>query len=105
MEVSVLRKRLADTIELSRRRAGERRAAPRGAAVTPSTLPTLLVFAWGLEVVGVACGVVNAALTTFPRAFPATLAGWLPADQRIPDWHPGCAPAGGARRPRCASSA
>ena len=62
---------------------GGRRAAPRampvGVADPAVSLPALLVFAWGLEVVGVACGVVNAALTTFPRAFPATLAGWLPA--------------------------
>ncbi len=56
-----------------------RRAAPRASAVASADLPTLLVVAWALELTGVACGVVNAALTTFPRAFPTTPVGWLPA--------------------------
>jgi len=32
----------------------------------------------------------------WPTLLQPWLAGWLPADQRIPDWQPGCAPTGGA---------
>lgn len=31
----------------------------------------------------------------WPTLLQPWLAGWLPADQRIPDWQPGCAPTGG----------
>lgn len=50
-------------------------------AVTTAASPTspLLLFAWLLEAVGVACGIVNAAYTTFHDNFPVTLVGWLPA--------------------------
>jgi len=44
-----------------------------------AALPALLFFAWVLEAVGVACGIVNAAYTTFQNDFPSTLVGWLPA--------------------------
>src|SRR4029450_4308473 len=46
---------------------------------SPAALPALLLFAWLLEAVGVACGIVNAAYTTFQNDFPSTLVGWLPA--------------------------
>lgn len=32
----------------------------------------------------------------WPTLLQPWLAGWLPADQRIPDWQPSCAPTGGA---------
>lgn len=35
-------------------------------------------------------------IARWPVQLQPWLAGWLPADQRMPDWQPGCAPAGGA---------
>jgi hypothetical protein len=38
----------------------------------------LIVFAWAMEIVGVSCGVVNSAYTTFGDDFPTTFTGYLP---------------------------
>jgi penicillin-binding protein 1C len=35
-------------------------------------------------------------IARWPVQLQPWLAGWLPADQRLPDWQPGCAPVGGA---------
>jgi len=40
---------------------------------------SLIYFAWMLEIVGVGCGVVSAAFTTFHDDFPNSAIGWLPA--------------------------
>lgn len=40
---------------------------------------TLIIFAWSMEVVGVAGGVVNSTYTTFGADFPSTFAGYIPA--------------------------
>src|SRR4051794_7136444 len=39
----------------------------------------LIIFAWAMEIVGVAGGVINSAYTTFGPDLPDTLAGYLPA--------------------------
>ena len=39
----------------------------------------LIVFAWAMEIVGVAGGVVNSTYTTFGDDLPNTFAGYLPA--------------------------
>jgi hypothetical protein len=39
----------------------------------------LIVFAWAMEIVGVAGGVVNSTYTTFGDDLPHTFAGYLPA--------------------------
>jgi hypothetical protein len=38
----------------------------------------LIVFAWAMEIVGVSCGVVNSAYTTFGDDFPTTFTSYLP---------------------------
>lgn len=40
---------------------------------------TLIVFAWSMEIVGVAGGVINSTYTTFGEELPNTLGGYLPA--------------------------
>jgi hypothetical protein len=39
----------------------------------------LIVFAWAMEIVGVAGGVVNSTYTTFGDDLPSTFSGYLPA--------------------------
>src|SRR5262245_14687182 len=39
----------------------------------------LITFAWAMEIVGVAAGMVNSLYTTFPYELPKTLWAWLPA--------------------------
>ena len=53
-------------------------SASRAASEAPSS-GSLIYFAWLLEIVGVSCGAVSAAYTTFGEHFPAELLGWLPA--------------------------
>jgi len=38
----------------------------------------LIAFAWIMEGVGVSCGLVNSAYTTFGDDFPTTIIGYLP---------------------------
>jgi hypothetical protein len=39
---------------------------------------TLIIFAWSMEIVGVAGGVMNSAYTTFGENFPSSFAGYVP---------------------------
>lgn len=39
----------------------------------------LIIFAWTMEIVGVACGVINSTYTTFGEHLPNTLIGYVPA--------------------------
>jgi hypothetical protein len=39
----------------------------------------LIIFAWGMEIVGVTCGLINSAYTTFGENLPQTIVGYLPA--------------------------
>jgi hypothetical protein len=39
----------------------------------------LIMFAWAMEIVGVAGGIINSTYTTFGEALPSSLAGYLPA--------------------------
>jgi hypothetical protein len=59
----------------------EAREAPKtgGSQKKRSFNSSLIKFAWGIEIVGVSCGSVNAAYTTFGSNFPITFVGWLPA--------------------------
>jgi hypothetical protein len=41
--------------------------------------PVLIAFAWAMELVGVSCGMINSAYTTFGDDLPHTFAGYLPA--------------------------
>ena len=40
---------------------------------------SLIVFAWGMEIVGVAGGLINSSYTTFGEKLPETFLGFLPA--------------------------
>jgi hypothetical protein len=39
----------------------------------------LIAFAWAMEIVGVGCGLINSAYTTFPGELPNSIWGWVPA--------------------------
>jgi hypothetical protein len=39
---------------------------------------TLIIFAWSMEVVGVAGGIINSSYTTFGAEFPSTFTGYIP---------------------------
>jgi hypothetical protein len=56
------------------------RAAQQGSRLKMSNKGTMLIiFAWTMEIVGVACGVVISTYTTFGEHLPDTLIGFLPA--------------------------
>ena len=87
-----------------------RRPAPPSVAIAPSAVPptrpdridgsSLRQTLWidpasGLRTVP-GCGHGEPRDTArWPTLLQPWLDGWLPADQRIPDWQPGCAPTGG----------
>jgi len=44
-----------------------------------NTSTPLIIFAWAMEIVGVAGGVINSTYTTFGEDMPNTIAGYVPA--------------------------